>query len=46
MGQDKWHKLDGYVGHMLNYISHWMALICSDMELLAEMKWGIVHTQT
>ncbi len=22
MGQDKWHKLDGYVGHMLNYISH------------------------
>jgi hypothetical protein len=22
MGQDKWHKLDGHVAHMCNYISH------------------------
>jgi hypothetical protein len=36
MGQDKWRKLDGQVAQMLKYISHWMPLICSDMELLAE----------
>jgi len=52
MGQDNWHKLDAHVPHMLKYISHWMPLICSDIELLAEnreeqvMKWGIVHTQS
>jgi len=54
MGQDKWHKLDGYVGHMLNYISHGR-LKTTDMlqhgttgrKLRgAEMKWGIVHTQS
>jgi hypothetical protein len=27
MGQDKWDKLDGHDAHVLNYISHWMALI-------------------
>jgi hypothetical protein len=38
MGQDKWHKLDGDVAHMLNYISHGRlkSLICSNTELLAE----------